>query len=93
MTNSLEKDRMDIIQVDGECYVVAFEDNTIPGSIDARVIPYHEKLDYSFGNTNVGSVVTIDENAAQNPDETIEYIEDEFEPNPSNEALEELINF
>ncbi len=92
MNNVLEKDRVDEIEVGEDRFVVAYEENTIPGKVDARVVDYSDRFFLDSGDNSLGSVEVLEKGVAENTDDAIEYLEENYGSNSSDE-LEELISF
>lgn len=93
MNNVLEKDRVDEIEVDGDRYVVSYEENTIPGKADARIVEYTDRFLLDTNNDSLGTIEVLEGEVAQNPEKAIEYLETNYDANSQDSDLEELISF
>lgn len=92
MNDVLEKDRVDEIEVGDDKFVVSYDENTIPGKVDARVVDYSDRFFLENDENSLGSVEVLEKGVAENPDDAIEYLEDNYGSDSSDE-LEDLISF
>lgn len=91
------KDRVDILEVGEDKYVISYNENTIPGKKDAMVADYSQRefLDNERENTNLGEVYVMAKEMAENSDAAMEYLErqlegQEEEENPFESELDSL---
>lgn len=67
------------IEVDGQVYNVDFEDNTIPGKVDAVVVEEENALYLENDRENVGDVYVVDEELVeQDPAAAVDQVEEQL---------------
>ena len=74
----LDKDRVDIIEVEGDKYVVDYDSNSLNDSVDARVVEYSNRFFLDGNDPSLGDTEVLDESVAQDPEDAIDYLEDEY---------------
>ena len=93
MSESYGFDRFDILELDDEKFAVKYEDNTIPGKVDARVVGYDDRFLFGGSDDSLGEVEVLEQEVAENPDRALEYLEQNYSLDSDQECLEELISF
>ena len=74
----LDKERVDIIEVEGDKYVVDYDSNSLNDSVDARVVDYSNRFFLDGNDPSLGANEALDESVAQDPEEAIKYLESEY---------------
>lgn len=93
MSEDYEFDRFDVVEIDDERFAVKYEDNTIPGKVDARIVEYGDRFLLGGNDDSLGSTEVLEEEVAEKPEQALEYLEQNYSPDSGEEALEELITF
>lgn len=68
MSEDYEFDRFDIVEIDDERFAVKYEDNTIPGKVDARLVEYGDRFLLGGNDDSLGSTEVLEEEVAEKPE-------------------------
>lgn len=93
MSEDYRFDRLDIVEVENERFVVKYEENTIPGKVDARLVEYENRFLLGGVNESLGSTEILEKDIAGNSDKALKHLQNNYSPAAEDEVLEELIDF
>lgn len=93
MNEDYEFDRFDIVEIDDNKFAVKYEDNTIPGRVDAKLVEYGDRFLLGGNDDSLGTTEVLDRDVAENPEQALEYLEENYNHKAEDEALEDLISF
>lgn len=93
MNEDYEFDRFDIVEIEDDKFAVKYEDNTIPGRVDARLVEYGDRFLLGGDDESLGTTEVLDRDVAEKPEQALEYLEENYSQGSDDEASEDLISF